>query len=131
MNDTGEDKLSADIRRLMGRSTNAPAPKPEEQPLLLTDPVEQAQADAPAPEGPRQSPRSLDQSIRGALAKLAERDNVRPAESEDSISVSTRSLDDLEREAWRPVLAEWLDRNLERIVREQVDEALRAESNTD
>ena len=40
--------------------------------------------------------------------------------------MSERSLDRLVEEMLRPMVQEWLDRHLERIVREQTDRTLRA-----
>jgi uncharacterized protein len=42
------------------------------------------------------------------------------AASEASVQVSTRSLDEIVEAALRPMIQEWLDQNLERIVREQL-----------
>ena len=123
MSDGHDDKLSADIRRLMGEDTGPRATAPrQDQPLLLTDPV-----DDPAP--PETLAAGIDRSISGALAKLDAREVAQSAHTtDDRLTVSNRPLDALVQEALRPLLTEWLDANLDRIVREQGDAALRAET---
>lgn len=129
MDDRSEDKLSQDIRRLMRQASEPRAvPAADDQPLLLTDPVDAGRggSSSETPVQPFSPP--VDRSIQGTLAKLAAREKARAEGDDKGVSVSTRSLDDVVMEALRPVLSEWLDANLERIVREQVDEALRAET---
>jgi hypothetical protein len=131
MSDGHDDKLSADIRRLIGEDTGPRATAPrQDQPLLLTDPVDDPAAPETGPEmGLEPPPAGIDRSISGTLAKLDAREAGQSANATgDRLTVSNRPVDALVEEALRPLLTEWLDRNLDRIVREQVDAALRAES---
>lgn len=67
-------------------------------------------------------------SISGALARLKAREAALAAKAaERGPAVSNRPLDQVVEDVLRPILSDWLDRNLERIVREQVDAALQAE----
>ena len=138
-----DEQLSADIRRLAGRGST-PSPQgedapldltsvvaPSEPPLVLTERVSQDPSAPPAtpPAPPSDAPTTsagepVDRSISGTLAKLDAREAAletteAKAESED-MSVSNRRLDEVVQEAIRPMIADWLDQNLERIVREEV-----------
>jgi cell pole-organizing protein PopZ len=103
--------------------------------------VAQAEADEPAdltrPGGDRQSHAgqghdaepgsSSDRSISGVLARLDARKAGTSGGDAAGPSVSNRPLDAIVEDVLRPILADWLDRNLERVVRDQVDIALQAE----
>lgn len=68
-----------------------------------------------------------DRSISSVLARLDARKAAMTGAGSADVSVSNRSLDTIVEEVLRPILADWLDRNLERVVRDQVDAALQAE----
>lgn len=68
-----------------------------------------------------------DRSISSVLARLDARKAAVSGAGSTGVSVSNRSLDTIVEEVLRPILADWLDRNLERVVRDQVDAALQAE----
>jgi cell pole-organizing protein PopZ len=80
--------------------------------------AERAQAAAAPPEG---------RSVASVLSRLDAREAVLAAARKEGIGVSNRPLDAIVEEVLRPILTDWLDRNLERIVRDQVDAALQAE----
>lgn len=93
--------------------------------MLLTQPMNPASA-APAMAAPfRESDGPQDRSISGALAALEAREVAQQAST--GPTVSNRPLDAIVQEMLRPMMQEWLDSNLDRIVREQVDAALTAE----
>lgn len=78
------------------------------------------------PEAPEPSPMT-GRSIGSVLARLDARQAEKDSQETAAGTVSNRSLDAIVEDLLRPMLSDWLDQNLERIVREQVDEALQAE----
>lgn len=79
-----------------------------------------AAGSGPSPESAAPQP-----SVGDVLARLGQRDAPPPPGAK--AGVSSRPLDEIVEDVLRPILADWLDRNLERIVRDQVDAALQAE----
>lgn len=78
------------------------------------------------PETPGPAPMT-GRSIGSVLARLDARQAEKDHQETATGTVSNRSLDAIVEDLLRPMLSDWLDQNLERIVREQVDEALQAE----
>jgi len=68
-----------------------------------------------------------DRSVSSVLARLDARKAAMSGASTAGVPVSNRPLDAIVEDVLRPILTEWLDRNLERVVRDQVDAALQAE----
>ena len=92
---------------------------PPEPEAKAAEPGEEAQASTPPP--------TADRSIGSVLARLDAREAALSEPEGAGGTVSNRPLDAIVEDMLRPMLSDWLDRNLERIVREQVDEALQAE----
>lgn len=125
--DIGEPSLEeilASIKKVIaedGRKPRRPAParpaparveKPVDDILELTDSVEQPEAEEAA-EVPLIS-RAGEQSMRESLAVLATLTD--PGVSPQIVRSGETSLEGLVREMLRPMLAEWLDKNLPNMV---------------
>ncbi|MFZ5783860.1 MAG: DUF2497 domain-containing protein [Pseudomonadota bacterium] len=157
--DPSMDDILASIRKIIsedearaqvGRPVPPPAPpRPAEDVLLLTNPIEEPAAKVPVPplraerlridparaaempqpavEPPVESPGDEARSNAvSALARLnrAVQDSVPPAQADDpgpTVGSSGKTLEDLVKEALRPMLQEWLDRNLPQIVERHVE----------
>lgn len=143
----GEDKAFLPIDRIA-----APSVAGEEAPLLLTErvgggiaaksqPIAGERAAGPADAGDavatsaygygaatmatRAAP-PLDNTVGAVAERLRRRQRAQGGALTGRETVSERSLDRLVEEMLRPMVQEWLDRHLERIVREQTDRTLRA-----
>lgn len=129
--DIGEPSLEeilASIKKVIaedGRKPRRPAPQrsapprqaaPVEDILELTDSVE-PEADAEPDEAPLLS-RAGEQSMRESLAVLATL--TEPGVSPQIVRSGETSLEGMVREMLRPMLAEWLDKNLPPIVETMV-----------
>lgn len=119
-----DDAFYARIRKLAQQAQHA-APVEDDEPLDLTTVVNlQSSADFGDDAAPASS---ADRSISGVLARLDAREAAVGGGDAAGMSASNRSLDTIVEDVLRPILADWLDRNLERVVRDQVDIALQAE----
>lgn len=129
--DIGEPSLEeilASIKKVIaedGRKPRRPSPQrsapqrqaaPVEDILELTDSVE-PEADAEPDEAPLLS-RAGEQSMRESLAVLATL--TEPGVSPQIVRSGETSLEGMVREMLRPMLAEWLDKNLPPIVEKMV-----------
>tara|TARA_R110002096_G_scaffold50380_8_gene132261 strand:- start:1057 stop:1545 length:489 start_codon:yes stop_codon:yes gene_type:complete len=150
-----DPNLSARIRRLAAGGSETDMAKdgkpleltavaaPDEEPLLLTERASGAASASAGREAQRQPPlrptaaSPADHSISGTLAKLdARKADLEAGNRPNAIkaatpTVSDRPLDELVLEAVRPMVADWLDGNLERIVREEVAKAVAARQGDD
>ncbi len=130
----GMDEILASIRRIIAEDESA-APPEGEGPLVLTERVTPAPVAAPHEETPvlatekptePEHPIVDDTAASGAASsfdKLSEavRD-VPGAGPPVHLPPAGRTLEDLTRDLLRPMLKEWLDENLPRIVEVRVDE---------
>ena len=120
-----DEAFYAHIRELARQAEQAAQAENDEPPDLRAVGEEcQSHADQGHDAMPGSSP---DRSIGGVLAQLDARKAGMRGDNAASLSASNRSLDAIVEDVLRPILADWLDRNLERVVRDQVDIALQAE----
>lgn len=124
------DEILASIRRIIADDGGKIVPA-EEAPLLLTERVDPTPPETvtPMPEIPHTHETPPDSEWIGEAAavqassafdKLAA---LEPAPAEPiAMPPPGRSLEDLTRDMLRPMLKEWLDENLPRIVQDRVDE---------
>ena len=128
------DEILASIRRIIADDGGAGAATvpPEEEPLLLTERVDPIPAEAEKPMIADPEPRAETApdsewigeaaavQASSAFDKLAA---LEPAPPEPiALPPPGRSLEDLTRDMLRPMLKDWLDENLPRIVQDRVDE---------
>lgn len=144
-----EDEARAQVGR--PPSPSAAVPQPSEDVLLLTNPIEEPAAKAVAPMPPLRADRPRIDPVRAAempqpaieppaalmgdeakgsavsaLTRLnrAVQESVPPPRAADpgpAVGSSGKTLEDLVKEALRPMLQEWLDRNLPQIVERHVE----------
>ena len=128
------DEILASIRRIISDDGGAAAAKAptEEAPLLLTERVDPISSEAVKPMTDDRKPETETApdsewigeaaavQASSAFDKLAA---LEPTPAEPiAMPPPGRSLEDLTRDMLRPMLKEWLDENLPRIVQDRVDE---------
>jgi cell pole-organizing protein PopZ len=107
-----------------------PAPDPAPAGPAATAPVDPA-ATAPSPAAPPATPPAptaaaprQEVTVAAAAAMLAASQAKTTPASDTAATVSNRSLDAVVQDVMRPIVQEWLDNNLERIVREEAAKAV-------